>query len=90
MQWAKCEIEDTIDSEMSGDLRDGLQTLVKCIRDQNQFLADKLQVALQGKSTATVARIVLGEVNMLLRVYRFHRMFHSPPACLFYLLEVTL
>lgn len=68
LQWAKCEIEDTIDSEMSGDLRDGLQTLVKCIRDQNQFLADKLQVALQGKSTATVARIVLGEVNMLLRV----------------------
>lgn len=60
-KWAKCEIEDTIDSEMSGDLRDGLQTLVKCIRDQNQFLADKLQVALQGKSTATVARIVLGE-----------------------------
>ncbi|XP_022810237.1 uncharacterized protein LOC111347232 [Stylophora pistillata] len=60
-KWAKCEIEDTIDSEMSGDLRDGLQTLVKCIRDKNQFLAEKLQVALHGKSTATAARIVLGE-----------------------------
>lgn len=60
-KWAKCEIEDTIDSEMSGDLRNGLQTLVKCIRDKNQFLAEKLQVALHGKSTATAARIVLGE-----------------------------
>ncbi|KAL9954885.1 hypothetical protein ACROYT_G042470 [Oculina patagonica] len=60
-KWAKCEMEETIDSEMSGDLREGLQTLVKCIRDQNQFLADKLQVALHGKSTPSVARIILGE-----------------------------
>ena len=62
-QWAKCEMEETIDSEMSGDLREGLQTLVKCIRDQYQFLADKLQVVLHGKSTASVARIILGEVK---------------------------
>ena len=48
---------------MSGDLRQGLQTLVKCIRDQNQFLADKLQVVLHDKSTPTVARIILGEVK---------------------------
>ena len=56
-------MEETIDSEMSGDLRQGLQTLVKCIRNQDQFLADKLQVALHDKTTATVTRIILGEVE---------------------------
>ena len=56
-------MEETIDSEMSGDLREGLQTLIKCIRNQNQFLADKLQVVLHGKDTKTATRIILGEVN---------------------------
>ncbi|KAM7451307.1 hypothetical protein ABFA07_000987 [Porites harrisoni] len=62
--WAKCEIENTIDSEMSGDLCNGLQTLVKCIRNQSQFLADKLHEALNEKDTKTVTRIILGESNL--------------------------
>ena len=62
-KWAKCEMEETIDSEMSGDLRQGLQTLVKCIRNENQFLADKLHVVLHGKDTKTAARIILSEVS---------------------------
>ena len=69
LQWAKCEIENTIDSEMSGDLCNGLQTLVKCIRNQNQFLADKLHEALNEKDTKTATRIILGEVT--LRQYCF-------------------
>lgn len=59
-------MEETIDSEMSGDLRLGLQTLVKCIRNEKQFLADKLQVSLNGKDTKTATRIILGEVKFKL------------------------
>ena len=49
---------------MSGDLCNGLQTLVKCIRNQNQFLADKLHEALNEKDTKTATRIILGEVTL--------------------------
>lgn len=56
-------MEDTINSEMSGDLCEGLQILVKCIRNKNQFLADKLQEALKDKDTKTLTRRILGEVN---------------------------
>ncbi|XP_020605141.1 uncharacterized protein LOC110043977 isoform X1 [Orbicella faveolata] len=76
-KWAKCEIEDTIDSEMSGDLRQGLQTLVKCIRDQNQFLADKLQVVLHDKSTPTVVRIILGE-NTIAEIEKAYNATYKP------------
>ncbi|XP_067031902.1 uncharacterized protein [Acropora muricata] len=60
-KWAKCEMEDTISSEMSGDLCEGLQILVKCIRNKDQFLADKLQEALKDNNTKTVTRRILGE-----------------------------
>lgn len=76
-------MEETIDSEMSGDLREGLQTLIKCIRDQNKFLADKLQVVLHGKDTKTATRIILGEVNSILvfvvgRIVMFFVLFVVP------------
>lgn len=56
-------MEDTISSEMSGDLCEGLQILVKCIRNKDQFLADKLQEALKDNNTKTVTRRILGEVS---------------------------
>ena len=62
-KWAKCEMEDTINSEMSGDLCEGLQILLKCVRNKNQFLADKLQEALRDKDTKTATRRILGEVH---------------------------
>ncbi|XP_068684036.1 uncharacterized protein [Montipora foliosa] len=63
-EWAKCEMEDTINSEMSGDLCEGLQILLKCVRNKNQFLADKLQEALRDKDTKTATRRILGESNI--------------------------
>ncbi|EDO44049.1 predicted protein, partial [Nematostella vectensis] len=46
-KWAKCDIEDTISSEMDGDLKDALLVLVKAIQSPTQMTADKLHSALQ-------------------------------------------
>ncbi|XP_048586535.1 uncharacterized protein LOC5516017 isoform X2 [Nematostella vectensis] len=59
-KWAKCDIEDTISSEMDGDLKDALLVLVKAIQSPTQMTADKLHSALQNKDTLTVARMIAG------------------------------
>ena len=59
-QWAKCEIEDSIDNEMTGDLKNGLEVLVSCVRDSHKMKVDKLYTCLQGEDTKTVVRLILG------------------------------
>lgn len=59
-QWAKCDIEESITSEMDGDLQNGLLTLVACIRDPVKNEVDKLHTALQDEDMSTVARVIAG------------------------------
>lgn len=81
---------------MSGDLCEGLHILVKCIRNKDQFLADKLQEALKDKDTKTVTRRILGEVNeteiqwyfVLLKRERFARNMNKWDVTLVYLFTV--
>ncbi|XP_031564848.1 uncharacterized protein LOC116300181 [Actinia tenebrosa] len=59
-KWAKCDIEESITSEMDGDLQTGLLTLVACLRDPEKNQVDKIHDALQDGDMSTVARIIAG------------------------------
>ena len=57
---AGVKLQDSIQDEMDGDLRDGLVMLLSCVQDGNKTQADRLHAALQDGDTSTVARVIAG------------------------------
>jgi len=51
------EIEDAIESEMSGDIQDGMLAIVKCARDPAGYFADRLYKSMRGLGTNDKALI---------------------------------
>merc|ERR1712136_478020 len=51
------EIEDAIESEMSGDIQDGMLAIVKCARDPAGYFAERLYKSMRGLGTNDKALI---------------------------------
>ena len=49
---------------------DLIRSIVKCVRDPTGFHSDKLQKALKEGDTKTVARIILGKNQVIIKLYR--------------------
>lgn len=66
---ANKDIEDTIKSEMSGDLKEGMLAIVRVIRNKSAYLASELHRSMKGLGTDdnTLVRIVASrcEVDMV-------------------------
>nr|XP_054774895.1 uncharacterized protein LOC129283083 [Lytechinus pictus]XP_054774896.1 uncharacterized protein LOC129283083 [Lytechinus pictus]XP_054774897.1 uncharacterized protein LOC129283083 [Lytechinus pictus] len=65
----KHDIEQSIKREMSGDLKDAMLTVVRCVRNKHKYFSDKLYKTMKGAGTDddTLKRIVISraEVDML-------------------------
>ncbi|XP_038071685.1 double zinc ribbon and ankyrin repeat-containing protein 1-like [Patiria miniata] len=65
---SKNDIEQAIKKEMSGDLKEGMLTVVRCVRNKHKFFADKLYKSMKGLGTDddTLMRILISrcEVDM--------------------------
>ncbi|XP_048237869.1 annexin A6-like isoform X1 [Haliotis rufescens] len=76
---ANKDIEDTITSEMSGDLKEGFLAVVKCIRNKAFYFASELYRAMKGLGTDddTLVRVVGSrcEVDMVQIKEEFQRNF---------------
>ena len=66
----KMTIEKAITSEMSGDLRDGMLSVVKCARNKQRYFAESLYKSMKGLGTddRTLIRIMVSrcEIDMVL------------------------
>ncbi|EDO29757.1 predicted protein, partial [Nematostella vectensis] len=75
----KYDIEESIKREMSGDLRDGMVTIVRVVKNAPAFFAEKLYKSMKGLGTddKTLIRIVVtrSEVDMLDIRDEFHKMY---------------
>ncbi|XP_071483496.1 uncharacterized protein [Diadema antillarum] len=64
----KHDIEQSIKREMSGDLKDAMLAVVRCVRNKHKYFADKLYKTMKGAGTDddTLKRIVISrcEVDM--------------------------
>ncbi|XP_022111170.1 uncharacterized protein LOC110990467 isoform X2 [Acanthaster planci] len=65
---SKNDIEQAIKKEMSGDLKEGMLTVVRCVRNKHKFFADKLYKCMKGLGTDddSLMRILISrcEVDM--------------------------
>ncbi|XP_065903186.1 annexin A4-like [Dysidea avara] len=65
----KYDIEKSIEREMSGDLKTGMVTIVKCVRDKSGYFAERLYKSMKGLGTDdhTLIRVMVTrcEVDML-------------------------
>ncbi|XP_070543641.1 uncharacterized protein [Ptychodera flava] len=66
---SKYDIEQSIKREMSGDLQQSMLAIVRCVRNEHKYFADKLYKTMKGLGTKddTLIRIVVSrcEVNMV-------------------------
>ncbi|XP_064594867.1 annexin A6-like [Liolophura sinensis] len=73
------DIEDTISSEMSGDLKAGMLSIVRCIRNKAAHFANELHGAMKGLGTDddTVCRVLVSrcEVDMVQIKEQFQRLY---------------
>ncbi|XP_071952090.1 annexin-B12-like [Antedon mediterranea] len=58
---AQRDILNSIDREMSGDLRDGFKTVVHCVRNRPYFFAERLYKSMKGAGTddSTLIRLIV-------------------------------
>lgn len=75
IQWAKCEMEETITNEMDGDLQAGLLAVVKSLRKPMSTKIDSLHNALQSGDKNTVARLVAASDEVGMFIYSFTNLF---------------
>lgn len=65
----KYDIEKSIEREMSGDLKTGMVTIVKCVRDKSKYFAERLYKSMKGLGTDdhTLVRVMVTrcEVDMV-------------------------
>ncbi|KAI3379005.1 hypothetical protein SNEBB_008824 [Seison nebaliae] len=75
---AKKTIEESIKDEMSGDLKNGMLSIISCIRNRPKFFAKQLMKAMKGAGTdeRTISRILLSrsEVDLQLIKKEFHKL----------------
>lgn len=77
----KSSIEQAIESEMSGDLKNGMLAIVKCVRNRPGYFAEKLYKSMKGLGTddQTLIRLVVTrcEIDMVQIKQEFHKMYHQ-------------
>lgn len=77
---SKYDIEESIKREMSGDLRDGMASIVQIVRNAPAFFAVKLYKSMKGLGTddATLIRIIVtrSEVDLLDIRDEFAKLYH--------------
>ncbi|XP_065887188.1 annexin A4-like [Dysidea avara] len=75
------DILNSIDREMSGDLREGFKTVVRCVRSRPQYFAERLYHSMKGLGTddTTLVRAVVSrcEVDMVEIKQEFLRQYHK-------------
>ncbi|RMX43507.1 hypothetical protein pdam_00001972, partial [Pocillopora damicornis] len=78
---SKYDFEDSIKREMSGDLRDGMLTIVQIVRNAPSFFAVKLYKSMKGLGTddSTLIRIIVtrSEVDLLDIRDEFAKVYHK-------------
>ncbi|XP_077989605.1 uncharacterized protein LOC144443887 isoform X2 [Glandiceps talaboti] len=66
---SKYDIEQSIKREMSGDLKESMLTIVRCVQNKNKYFADKLYKTMKGAGTKDdpLIRIVVSrcEIDMI-------------------------
>ncbi|XP_060580366.1 annexin A6-like [Ruditapes philippinarum] len=76
---ANKDIDDTIQSEMSGDLKNSMLTIVRCIRNKAAHFASELHKSMKGLGTDddTLCRVVVSRacVDMVQIKQEFQKMF---------------
>lgn len=75
------DILNSIDREMSGDLKEGFKTVVKCVRSRPSYFAERLYRSMKGAGTDddTLVRVVVtrSEVDMVEIKQEFLKMYHK-------------
>lgn len=78
---SKYDFEDSIKREMSGDLRDGMSTIVQIVKNAPAFFAVKLYKSMKGLGTddSTLIRIIVtrSEVDILDIKDEFAKLYHK-------------
>lgn len=77
----KYDIEESISREMSGDLKDGMLTIVKCVRSKPAYFAEKLYKSMKGLGTndRVLVRVMVSrcEVDMVQIKKIFYQKYHK-------------
>lgn len=77
----KYDIEQSISREMSGDLKEGMLTIVKCVRDKSGYFAEALYKSMKGLGTddRTLVRVMVTrcEVDMVQIKQKFQSRYHK-------------
>ncbi|XP_064383973.1 annexin A4-like [Halichondria panicea] len=77
----KYDIEQSISREMSGDLKEGMLAIVKCVRDRSGYFAEALYKSMKGLGTddRTLVRVVVTrcEVDMVQIKHKFQSKYHK-------------
>ncbi|XP_062523216.1 annexin-B12-like [Corticium candelabrum] len=75
------DILNSLDREMSGDLRDGMKAVVKCSRSRPQYFAERIYKSMKGVGTddATLIRCIVSraEVDLVQIKQEFLRAYHK-------------
>ncbi|XP_033629438.1 double zinc ribbon and ankyrin repeat-containing protein 1-like isoform X1 [Asterias rubens] len=63
---SKNDIEQAIKKEMSGDVKEGMLTVVRCVRNKHKFFSDRLHKCMKGAGTDdnTLMRIVVSRCEV--------------------------
>jgi len=77
----KYDIEQSISREMSGDLKTGMLTIVKCVRDKSRYFAERLYKSMKGLGTDdhTLVRVMVTrcEVDMVQIKNKFYESYRE-------------
>lgn len=78
---SKRDIYSAIKSEMSGDLRDGMQAIVRCVHSRPAYFAEKLYKSMKGLGTddSTLIRVIVSraEIDLDDIKKKFFEMYHK-------------
>lgn len=68
-EWYKVTLADSIESEMSGDLRDACSTIVKCVQNRPAYFADLIHETMKGLGTneKKLMRLLISRSNVDLK-----------------------